>query len=137
MQKIAITLLITISLGLPVLASMPSAEIKLKNIKLEKALKNRINKGWTAYLKEKPQLLQKDKKGVVQKFKSDQLCVFNGELLEDGSVDLASLKLEKHRNNFDYNLGAIEFLRREEYKFPQGKKKANEKVILEFKYLSF
>ncbi len=136
MQKIAL-LLIIISLGLPSLASMPSAEIKLKNIKLEKSLKNRINKNWTSYLKEKPQLLEKDKKGLVQKYKSDQFCVFNGELLEDGSIDLNSLKLEKHRNNFDYNLAAIDFLRREDYKFPQGKKKAGEKVILEFRYLSF
>ncbi len=136
MQKIAL-LLIIISLGLPSLASLPSAEIKLKNIKLEKSLKNRINKNWTSYLKEKPQLLQKDKKGTVQKYKSDQLCVFNGELLEDGSIDLNSLKLEKHRNNFDYNLAAIDFLRREDYKFPQGKKKTGEKVKLEFSYLSF
>ncbi len=137
MHKIAV-LLIIISLGLASEASVATALIKTKNLKLSHSQKKRINKEWTLYLKEKSSVLYpRDASGLKAAYRSDQLCIFNGELLDDGAVNLDSLKLEKHNNNFEYNLAAIEFLRRQNYKFPNAKKKTDKKIVLIFKYLSY
>lgn len=119
-------------------ASIPSAEIKYKNLKVSNKLKKQISKDWAEFLKNKPNLVYKTAKdGKTEAYKSDQYCVFNGELLETGAIDLNTLKLEKHGQNFKYNLAAIEFLRLGEYKFPSGKKKPDQKMKVEFRYYSF
>ncbi len=119
-------------------ASKPSAEIKYTNLIVEKKLKNQISKDWADFLKSKPNILYKTSKdGKPEIYKSDQRCVFNGDLLESAAVNLETLKLENHQQNFNYNLAIIEFLRQGEYKFPSGKKKPDQKIKLDFRYYSF
>ncbi len=132
--------LISLSLCLSSLATAPYAEIKFENLKISRKLQKRINREWFAHLKNKKELLYNLDKTSNQKqnYKSDQVCLFNGDLLEDGSIDLSSLKLIKQKtNNFDYNLAAIDFLRTAAYKFPEGKKQKNSKIKLSFRYFSF
>ncbi len=117
---------------------MPHADIKYTNLKVERKLKKQISKDWAEFLKAKPNILYKTgKDGKIEAYKSDQVCVFNGELLETGALSLDTLKLEKHQQNFNYNIAIIDFLRQGDYKFPSGKKKADQKLKLEFKYYSF
>ncbi len=119
-------------------ATVPYAEIKFKNLKLDSKQKIQIDNAWFRYLKENQKALySNDKNAIKQKYKSDQFCRFNGELLSDGSIDLDSLKLEKHKKNFEFNLAAIDFLRKHDYKFANGKKNPNKKIKASFAYYSF
>ncbi len=117
-------------------ASQPSAELKFKNLKVSKGLQNRINKEWSLYLKSKDHILHKSTAdGKMDNYRSDQSCIFNGELLESGAIDLDTLKLQKHQQNYSYNLAAIEFLRAGDYKF--SKRIPNKKLVVDFRYYSF
>jgi len=113
------------------IASLPYAEVKFNNLIIDKKLKNRINKDWNLFLKDRSHVLHKADTST----KSDQICRFNGQLLESGAIDLNSLKLEKHKQNFNYNLAAIEFLRAGDYKF--SLKDPKSKLQITFKYYSF
>lgn len=115
----------------PARAYYPNGVIKLHNAKLLKRDIEKLGDQWLAFLQEEPDLLKaKDKD-----YKVDQYCSFTAKLDADGHVDLNSLKLLKHKDNFAYNLRAIEFLRANTIVFEQ--KNNNKDIEIEFKYFAF
>jgi len=116
---------------IPAYSYYPSGVFKVHNAKIMKSNIERIGNQWLQFLDEKPEIL----KSKTKNFKEDQYCKFSAQLNEDGQINLDSLKLLKHKSNFQYNLRAIEFLRANNPKF---KIKDPKKLIeIEFKYYAF
>jgi hypothetical protein len=116
---------------IPAYGYYPSGVIKLHNAKIQKSNSEKLGDQWLQFLDEKPEIL----KSKTKNFKEDQYCKFSGKLNSEGQLDLDSLKLQKHKSNFQYNIRAIEFLRANNPKF---KTKDPKKLIeIEFKYFAF
>lgn len=130
-MRFFIILLTLLFFIIPAYGYYPSGVIKLHNAKIIKSNTDRIGNQWLHFLNEKPEIL----KSKTKNFKEDQYCKFTAKLNAEGQLDLDSLKLQKHKNNFLYNLRAIEFLRANNPKF---KIKNPKKLIeIEFKYFAF
>ena len=80
-------------------------------------------------------LLGKQKDGSVAEYRVDQSCEFEFALNDKSELHIDSLKLSEHKNNFDYNLKAIEFLRENPLKLK--KKKADKASSIKFLYFAF
>ena len=115
------------------IAGKPRAEIHFKNAKVERKFVNQISRMWLKYLEEFPSVLNKKGKS----YKIDQKCVYEVELDEKGFVDLDSMRLVKHKNkdNFDFNLAAVDFLKR--YFVQIDHKDKKKPIKLEFIYYAF
>jgi len=130
-MRFFIILLTLLFFIIPAYGYYPSGVIKLHNAKILKSNSDRLGSQWLHFLDEKPEIL----KSKTKNFKEDQYCKFSAQLNEDGQINLDSLKLLKHKNNFLYNLRAIEFLRANSFKFQiKNPKKLME---IEFKYFAF
>jgi hypothetical protein len=124
------------------LANVPSAYVKSHNISpLPQSIKTKLvpgqaslNKEWTRFLKDNQDVLRK-KSNDPQSPKTDQFCSFIVQLDPDGSINIDSLKLAKHKKNYAYNLKVIEFLRNTSIQFTA--KNPNKPMQLDFIYLSF
>lgn len=115
----------------PSLAIYPSGTIKLHNAKLISHKKDALSNAWLKYLEADPKILyQKDKD-----YKIDQYCSYTIETDPQGSFVLDSIKLLKHKNNIDYNLKTIQFLRERKIKVKQ--KNSSKPIEIEFIYSSF
>lgn len=128
-----LTLILVISLMGSAQANVPSAFIKLKNLKYVSPDKDKVRKQWNLFWR-------REENGEALKvpgkeYKDDHFCIFTVELLEDGKLDLDSMKLDEHNGNYSYNLKIIEFLRNKKYKFEVKNPKKVSKI--EFRYLAF
>jgi hypothetical protein len=130
-MRFFIILLTLLFFIIPAYGYYPSGVVKLHNAKIQKSNSEKLGDQWLEFLDEKPEIL----KSKTKNFKEDQYCKFSAQLNNDGQIILDSLKLLKHKNNFQYNLRAIEFLRANNPKF---KIKDFKKLIeIEFKYFAF
>ena len=126
-----LSILLISSLVMQVMAIYTSGKVKLHNAKLVSHKKDVLGKAWFKYIDDYPELLLKKDKD----YKIDQYCSFEIQADEKGGVDLDSIKLAKHENNFGYNLKAIQFLRETPIKVKQ--KNSEKPIKLEFVYHSF
>jgi hypothetical protein len=113
-------------------ANLPRSLLKLHNIDLIEEEKLRLSKSWTRFLKTHPEALLKKGKN----YKVDQYCSFSFEPdPETHEIDINSIKLLKHKNNFDFNLKAIEFLKQQNFK--AKKENPDKPVEIEMLYFAF
>lgn len=116
------SLLLLLFFTIPAKANLPRAFLKFHNLEIENSVKKDIQEKWTKFLNENPEVLLKPNK----KYKIDQYCSFSFDLnAKTEEIEVNSIKLLKHKNNFDYNLKAIEFLKTNNFKL---KKKNPEKL---------
>ena len=112
-------------------AIYPSGKVKVHNAKLKSIAAEKLDKKWFEFIYEYPEVLTPEAK----KYKVDQYCSYSLKLDADGHVVIDSIKLLKHKQNFKYNLKAIQFLRETEIVLSQIN--ADKPVELEFIYESF
>lgn len=112
-------------------AIYPSGIIKIHNAKLKSMGIEKLNKKWFEFIYEYPEVLTP----AGKKYKVDQYCSFSLELDTNGNIMANSIKLLKHKQNFKYNLKAIQFLKETEVVFT--KVDATKPVELEMIYESF
>ncbi len=112
-------------------AIYPSGTIKIHNAKLKSISREKLDKQWFDYIYEHTEVLIPEGK----KYKVDQYCSYSLELDADGKILIDSIKLLKHKQNFKYNLKAIQFLR--ENPLVLRRVNADKPVELEFIYESF
>ncbi len=112
-------------------AIYPSGIVKIHNAKLKSIGIEKLNKKWFEFIYEYPEVLTPEGK----KYKVDQYCSFSLELNSNGNIMIDSIKLLKHKQNFKYNLKAIQFLKETELTF--SKIDATKPVELEMIYESF
>ncbi len=126
-------LTLVLCLSLPVSAVYPSAYVKLRNAKVDEVVNRDIlDESLLKFLELKPDIM----KPKGKPYKVDQSCSFTAELDAEGQhIDLNSMKLLKHKNNLDYNLRVIEFLR--EHPIRMQKKNPDKPIIIKFVYLAF
>ncbi len=114
-------------------AGTPYAKVVVKNLKIEKSEKKKLSRLWNNLLLENRKALVKPNKNYTV----DQFCSFKGTLPEEkGKIDITLLKLYKHKENFDYNILALDFLsslNEKEFNF----KTKNPKKEVEFKLYYF
>jgi len=115
------------------MAAKPRAEIRFKNTKVDGKFLNQINREWFRYLEENPTALLKKGK----KYKIDQKCIYEFSLDEKNFLELESLKIfkQKNKDNFDFNLAAIDFLKR--YYLELKQKDQKKPMRIEFLYYAF
>lgn len=116
----------------PAAAGDPRSKIKFKNIKIEKKDLGRLNRAFKSFLDQNRQaLLKADKDYTV-----DQYCSFEAQANINGGLDIDSLKLAKHKNNFAYNLKALEFLQAQS-PLPVEIKSYKKPIVVKLYYYSF
>jgi hypothetical protein len=112
-------------------AIYPSGTIKIHNAKVKSISREKLDKQWFDYIYEYPEVLTPEGK----KYKVDHYCSYSLELDTEGKILIDSIKLLKHKQNFKYNLKAIQFLR--ENPLVLHKANPDKPVELEFIYESF
>lgn len=129
----SLLILLSLSLALPSLANLPITRVKLKNLKLVTQKEKQLNRSWANFIQseENSSALKVPNKD----YKDDQRASFIVELDDNGRIDLNTMKLDKHTNNFDYNLKIIEFFRKHDFEFTAPK--AYENSVIEFIYLAY
>ena len=130
-SKFKISLLIVTLTCNVAFAIYPSGKVKIHNAKLQSLSHEKLDRQWFDYIDEYPEILIPENK----KYKIDQYCRYSMELDADGKIILDSIGLLKHRQNFQYNLKAIQFLR--ENPLVLKRKNLNKPVELELIYESF
>ncbi len=113
-------------------AIYPSGKVKIHNAKLKSIIKEKLDKQWFEFIYEYPEILTPEGK----KYKVDQYCSFSFNLDSEGHIIIDSIKLLKHKQNFKYNLKAIQFLKETPLTFAKGKD-ASKPVEVELIYESF
>lgn len=119
-------------LEFPVNAYYPKAEFDVKNSKLSTKKLEELDQAWFLFLEDKREvLLAKGKSYTI-----DQASSFTIESNTNGDLLYSTLKkLKEKRENPDYNLAAIEFLRSQNLNLK--KKKDDKPITVSFKYYAF
>ena len=113
-------------------ADMPRAFVKFRNAKIDRALKRSLDRDWTFFTQDNSEILYNKSE---HKYKNDQFCRFTFETDSEHKIIDESIKLAKHKQNFAYNLKAIEFLR--SYDIVVQAKKKSEPIEVDFCYKAF
>lgn len=97
-----------VEMNLAQLKCVDSKELKKckKNNKGFKKANKKINKLWGDFLLANREALKKPGKDYTV----DQFCSFTSEMGKSKVMDMGKLVLDKHKDNFAYNLKALEFL---------------------------
>lgn len=113
-------------------AYYPKAEVDVKNSKLNNRKLEELDQAWFLFLEDKTEVLRpKGKKYTV-----DQSSAFTIDTNENGDLLYPTLKrIKQKRENPDFNLAAIEFLRNQNINLK--KKNAEKPITINFKYYAF
>lgn len=112
------------SFHISVKAGLPKYILKFDNIVQKRKALVPILKDWEFYLKDHDEILYNKS---THKYKNDQFCRFSFELDEKKNIDKNSIKMLDSKENFAFNLGALDFLQNTAFHF---KKVDEEKPIL-------
>ena len=120
------------SMSLPAKAYFPKIHLDFDNVKMKRIYKERAELALLNYLEDYPEVL----KPAGKRYKKDQYCKYEMELLSKNKVDVTSIKVLDKKKNLSYNLKVIEFLRG--YKeFNIEKKDEDKPITISFKYYAF
>ena len=132
LRILSLSLLSLILFYTPVNAGLPSYTLKFKNINQKRKAFAPLIQDWEFYVKDHEQILYNK---PSHKFKNDQFCSFSFDLNEKQEINKQSIKLLEHKENYTFNLAALDFLQNISFHF----KKTNPEspITIELSYKAY
>ncbi len=119
-------------MNLPAIAGLPKYLLKFENVVQKRKALVPIIKDWEFYLKDHDEILYNK---PTHKFKNDQFCRFSFDLDEKKNIDKKSIKMLDSKENYAFNLGALDFLQNTAFHF--RKQDEEKSIIVDMRYQSY